>query len=156
MRLGDLALGILVLICGAALFHAGAQFSPIPGQVYGAQTLPRLIGMMAMVVGLALIVTGWARRDTEGLLRLSDWARDPRAWARLLAAGALIVGYILLSGTLGFVLTAFLMLLALLLLSGTRPMTAVIVAIGAVIVVQYSFGSLMRVPLPRGDLLPWP
>lgn len=153
MKLGDTSLGILVLIGGLALFWAALGFSPIPGQVYGAQTMPKAVGVLAIGVGLALILNG---RAAGMAVTIADWARDPGAWGRLLAAIALIVAYILLAGRLGFALTAFALLIALMLLTGTRLLTAVIVAIGTVIVVQYSFGQLLRVPLPRGDLLALP
>lgn len=153
MRLGDSALGLLVLLGGAALFWAGLGFSPIPGQEYGAQTMPKTIGLLAMVVGVVLMVTGRG----QPALTLADWSRDPMAWARLAAAILLILFYVLFAGKLGFLIAGFLLLLAMMLLTGTRPLVAVIVAICAVIVVQYSFGQLLRVPLPRGEFLalPW-
>lgn len=153
MRLGDSALGLLVLLGGAALFWAGLGFSPIPGQEYGAQTMPKTIGLLAMVVGVVLMVTGRG----QPALTLADWSRDPMAWARLAAAILLILFYVLFAGKLGFLIAGFLLLLAMMLLTGTRPLVAVVVAICAVIVVQYSFGQLLRVPLPRGEFLalPW-
>lgn len=153
MRLGDSALGLLVLLGGAALFWAGLGFSPIPGQEYGAQTMPKTIGLLAMVVGVVLMVTGRG----QPALTLADWSRDPMAWARLAAAILLILFYVMFAGKLGFLIAGFLLLLAMMLLTGTRPLVAVIVAICAVIVVQYSFGQLLRVPLPRGEFLalPW-
>lgn len=153
MRFGDRALGALVLLCGALLFWAALGFSPIPGQEYGAQTMPKAIALSAMVLGTAMVFSGGG----QPWLQVAEWARDPKSWARLIAGILLIAAYVLLSGRLGFAVTGFLLLVALMLLTGTRPLTAVLVAIGTVIVVQYSFGQLLRVPLPRGDLinLPW-
>ncbi|AUH32978.1 tripartite tricarboxylate transporter TctB family protein [Paracoccus tegillarcae] len=152
MRLGDSALGMLVLLGGAALFWAALGFSPIPGQEYGAQTMPKTIAVLAMAVGAVMMVSG---RGQPALV-LDGWTRDPMAWARLAASILLILGYVLFASKLGFALTAFLLLVAMMLLTGTHPLTALLVAVGAVVIVQYSFGQLLRVPLPRGDLLALP
>ena len=45
-----------------------------------------------------------------------------------------------------------LLLLALFIAYGVRPMTAIIVAIGVTFVIHYAFYKLLRVPLPWGVL----
>lgn len=73
-----------------------------------------------------------------------------------LASFALMLGamvfYLIASEPLGFIPTAFLIQLVLFLWFGVRPVMALIVAAAITIAVQYFFGSLMRVPLPRGIL----
>ncbi|MDS9466727.1 tripartite tricarboxylate transporter TctB family protein [Paracoccus sp. MBLB3053] len=157
MRLGDRALGVLTLLAGGALFIASLQFSPIPGQKYGAETLPRVVSFLAAGIGLSMLIKGMASEKGQRLVVVSDWARSPAAWARLIGAIALILGYIWFSDLLGFPIAGFALVFALLLLAGTRPLLALPLALATVIILQLSFGKLLLVPLPRGEFLnlPW-
>jgi putative tricarboxylic transport membrane protein len=67
---------------------------------------------------------------------------------------ALLFLYIFVSETVGFIPIALLFLLALFLWLNVRPLTAVITAVVATIVIHEFFSSLLRVPLPRGWLDP--
>jgi putative tricarboxylic transport membrane protein len=83
---------------------------------------------------------------------LEGWVRRPQRLASFALMLAAMVFYLLASEPLGFMPTAFLIQLGLFLWFGVRPVMAVVVAIVMTIAVQYFFGSLMRVPLPRGIL----
>ena len=63
-----------------------------------------------------------------------------------------ILFYILASDALGFLPTAAIILLALLLVLRVRPPTAVAVAVIATVLVHFAFYKLLRVPLPWGVL----
>lgn len=157
MRLGDRALGVLTLLAGMALFIASRQFSPIPGQKYGAETLPAVIAGLAMLVGIWLIVQGLVTERGAPLAVALDWAGEPRTWGKLLATALLIVAYILVVDRLGFALSSVILVAAMMLLTGARPLTGLLISVIAVIVVQLAFGKMLLVPLPRGDFisLPW-
>ncbi|MFG6079760.1 tripartite tricarboxylate transporter TctB family protein [Paracoccus litorisediminis] len=157
MRLGDRALGALTLLGAIGLFFASRQFSPIPGQKYGAETLPLVISILAGAVGIWLLVQGLATERGAALTTTPDWAREPAAWAKIMAAIIVIAGYILVSDWLGFTISSLILVAALMLLTGTRLLTALPVALATVIVVQFAFGKLLLVPLPRGEFLslPW-
>jgi hypothetical protein len=60
--------------------------------------------------------------------------------------------YLALAETLGFIVTAALLLLAYLVRLGTRPAVAVPVTLVLVPVVYQIFAVTLRVPLPRGVL----
>jgi putative tricarboxylic transport membrane protein len=64
----------------------------------------------------------------------------------------MILLYILVSETVGFILISLLFLGSMFLWLGVRPIPAVLTAIIATISIQYFFGTLLRVPLPRGWL----
>ena len=85
MKLDDLSLGALVLIGGALVLISSFQFSAIPGQAYGADTMPRAIGIAGIALR-SLPERGRARRrgahalgDAVGLVALAD-ARS-RCWS---------------------------------------------------------------------------
>jgi putative tricarboxylic transport membrane protein len=65
-----------------------------------------------------------------------------------------IVLYVALAETLGFIVTAGVLLLVYLIRLGTRPVIAAPLALLLIPTVYYVFAVLLRVPLPRG-LLGW-
>ena len=155
MKLDDLALGLLVLACGVAIHVSALGFEPIPGQTYGAGTMPRAIALLAMGLGLFLVGRSVAAGARRPGLALADWAASPASVAGLALALALVVLYVLLAGTTGFVPIAVAIMAALMLALGVRAPIAVAVSIAAALVIQQAFGRLLLVPLPRSPLLPF-
>jgi len=153
MKLHDLALGVLVLIGGVAIYISALQFSPIPGQDYGAETMPKAIAFLAIALGLFLVAKGLATMRTEPVLVVPAWAHSPVSLARLALTTVLVVAYIVLSRPIGFVISAFALMAILMLGLRTRIVLAIPVAILATIVIQQAFGRLLLVPLPRSALL---
>jgi len=157
MKLDDLSLGALVLIGGVAVLISSFQFSAIPGQDYGADTMPRAIGAAGIALGLFLTagaVAGGARMPSA---ERSAWSLSGRALALLVLTLALIVGYIALSDHLGFIPVAVAILLVMMLALGVRPVVALAIAIAGAVAIQFAFGRLLLVPLPRNPFfdLPW-
>jgi putative tricarboxylic transport membrane protein len=66
-----------------------------------------------------------------------------------------VVFYILAANQLGFLPTAFLMLVALFKALQVKWSRALLVAVIATLVVHFAFYKLLRVPLPWGILTPW-
>ncbi len=151
MRVSDLTLGILTLLGGIAIFWSAINFQAIPGQAYGAGTMPRAVGSVTVLVGLFMIVQAVLSGDHRIGLQLADWTRDRAALGRGAVVLLLILGYILVSPVLGFVPTAFIVMFAAMLTLGTRVHIAMIVSVLATIVIQQSFGKLLLVPLPRSE-----
>ena len=152
MKLNDLSLGILVLLSGVGIYLSALQFSPIPGQAYGAETMPTTIALVAIGLGVFMIGKAVVVRNAAPVLALADWTRSPMALVGLSVAIGLVVFYILFSQAIGFVPTAFLVIVTLMLTLRTRPVTAILVSLLATIVIQQAFGRLLLVPLPRSAL----
>jgi putative tricarboxylic transport membrane protein len=153
MRFGDLVLGLLVLAGGVALFVTSFGFPPMPGQPYGAETMPRVLGMGTIALGLVLAGRGVLRRTAEPAVALAPWTRRPAALGRLALAAGLVAFYVAFAGTLGFAPTAFVVMLGLMLAMGARPLVAVAAAAAATVVIGQAFGHLLMVPLPRTPAL---
>ena len=153
MKIDDLGLGLLVLLASVAVLVSSLQFSPIPGQAYGADTMPRAIGLVGLALALTLIVRALRAGARVPRIARTDWARSPRALAGLALTVALVVGYVLLADRVGFIPVAFAVLLVLMLALGVRPVTALVVAIVAAFVIQAAFGRLLLVPLPRSTFI---
>ena len=155
MKLDDLALGLLAILAGAAIHVSALGFEPIPGQTYGAGTMPRAIALLCVGLGAFLAgraVLAGARRPG---VALAGWAREPAALRGLLLALGLVAAYVLLAGRTGFVPIAVALMAALMLALRVRPLTAIAVSVLAAVAIQQAFGRLLLVPLPRSPLLPF-
>lgn len=170
----DIGLGAVSILIGAALLVGSRGLGAIPGQNYGADTLPQLIAALAIATGIAMLVQAFRRGRGAGPGTLPDsapdtapdmapesppapendsgWIRDPRAWARLAGAFALVLAYALFSPLTGFLIGGFVVVAGFALLTGVRPLHAVILGIVAAVVLRYVFADILLVPLPRMDL----
>ncbi len=154
MRVTDLTLGCLVILAGIAIFISAIDFTVIPGQSYGAGTMPRAIAFATVGTGIFLTVKALLAKGRFGL-ELEEWVFNRGSLLRIGMILALIVFYIAGAPILGFAPTAFLILIVAMLVLGTRPLIAVPVSLVATVAIQQSFGKLLLVPLPRSDFLPF-
>ena len=153
IKLSELHLGILAALGGIILLFSSAHFAPLPGQAYGAGTMPRLIGWCAILLGCFMVATSLKHLREMAKPHLADWVRTPRLALAALATLAVIVFYILFSEVLGFIPTSFVSLLGLMLVLRTRWLTAVLASAAATLVVYYGFSRMLMVPLPRTEFL---
>lgn len=125
-----------------------AAFQAVVSQKYGPMLFPYLI---LGGIGLILIILGsWGELrlvETAGAIMKEGYAS--MAWM----AGA-VIAYLLLAELLGFIITAGLILLLLLLVNGTRWSTALLIVFILVPLCYQIFAVYLRVPLPWG-LLGW-
>ena len=153
MRLNDALLGALLLGLAGWVWWLTTFFPAFPGQAYGPNLFPRLLAVGIALCAVLLVLRGL--RAGGGLVTFDSWLRYPVRLVSFLAIPGAAVFYILVSDPLGFIPTAFLMLLALFLWFGARLLVALPVAAGMTLLVHWFFAGLMRVPLPRGVLDPW-
>jgi putative tricarboxylic transport membrane protein len=85
-------------------------------------------------------------------VEVAPWVHDPWRLTSFVLTLAMILLYILASETVGFMLSALVFLGALFVWLGVRPLTALVVTVATTLAIQYFFGTLLRVPLPRGWL----
>lgn len=153
MRTNDAVSGAILIALATFMIYLTLSFPPFPGQKYGPSLFPRLMGIGLILCGLLLIVRGLkAQTPHAPLVSISPWMREGRSVASFLLMILAMVAYIFLSESLGFILTSSGILLALFLWFRVNPLVAVPLAIGATFTINWFFGSLMRVPLPRGLL----
>lgn len=153
MRFNDAVVGAAFLLIALAMIAMTFSFPAFPGQQYGPNLFPRIIGAGIIGCSALLIVRGFRERAAGGRwLALDGWTGEPRR----IASFALMLGamafYVFASEPLGFIPCAFLIQLVLFLWFGVRPLTAIVVAVVMTLLVHWFFASLMRVPLPRGIL----
>ena len=103
-------------------------------------------------LGLLLVVRGL--RAGGPWAASFDWMASPRHIGNFAIVIAVLVAYILFSGTIGFPLAGFAGLLVLILwLRGPAHwLQAIVVSAVCVAGMMYFFGEVLRVPLPWGLL----
>jgi tripartite-type tricarboxylate transporter receptor subunit TctC len=119
---------------------------------FGPMFFPAVLAVALGLVAFGLIV---AARKPASVPAAEAASTPPAGAARRFTEVLVGIGlYIALAETLGFVVTAAVLLLAHLLSLRTRPAVAVPVAILLVPAAYHVFAVILRVPLPRG-LLGW-
>ncbi|MGP1678414.1 MAG: tripartite tricarboxylate transporter TctB family protein [Burkholderiales bacterium] len=150
MKFSDAVMGGLLLVLAAAIGIYVSGFPGMSGQRYGAALFPGLIAAGLAVCGVLLVARGMRKKAPA--FEFAPWTRVPALAANFaLVCGALLF-YIFAVETLGFMLTGALLLLALFLKLGVRPVLAIPVAAVAVLGFHLLFYKLLRVPLPWGIL----
>ncbi len=152
MRANDAVSGVLIIIVAAAMMLYTRTFPSMPGQNYGPDLFPLLIGTGMCGCGLVLVVRGM--RSGQALFELGPWAQDRNRVINLVLVPAALVFYVLASDALGFVIVSLIIMSVLLLRFGTSWALTAVVAPVATLVIHTLFAKILLVPLPWGILLP--
>jgi putative tricarboxylic transport membrane protein len=150
LKINDAVMGALLLVLAAAIGIYVSSFPGMSGQRYGAALFPGMIAAGLAACGVLLLARGV--REKAPAVEFAPWTREPALAANFaLICGALLF-YVYASEPLGFMPTGTLLLLALFLKLGVRPLRAAVVAPVAVLVIHLLFYKLLKVPLPWGVL----
>jgi len=152
MKLNDAIFGALLLALGLAVLAIVQGYPKIPGQQVGPALFPGLIACGLCIGGAVLLWRGWRERALGPWLALGPWARSGRHVLSLAVVIGGIVFYMLAADKLGFLVTAALVLVALMWALGVKPGRAVLIAVVSTLLIHYAFYKLLRVPLPWGVL----
>lgn len=150
MRVNDALIGAVLLALSLAVLWHVRTFPPVPGQPYGSALFPTLAAAGLGVTAVMLIVHGLRSRTP---LRQASAAEGAGRVAAAVTIAALVF-YLLVSEWLGFVISAVLMLVAMLWAYGVRRKLILPLALVATLVIHTLFFKLLKVPLPWGLLAP--
>jgi putative tricarboxylic transport membrane protein len=148
MRAHESLLGLVLVVLAAAFVGYTVTFPDLPGQRFGPSLFPRLIGTGLAVAGFILIVRGW--RSGVPWVARDAGLRDRSKVLVLLSIPASVLIYIAAAPRLGFLPVAAGLVAVLGWWFGARAWVAATAGVATALVVQWFFGSIMRVPLPRG------
>lgn len=156
MRFSDATLGAMFLLAGISLAWYSYGLPSIPGHNYGAATFPLMIALGMIGCSAKLLYTA-IRQGREPLIYFSDEVRSPWALAAVLATVLLVIFYIYVARSLGFIPTAFIVTFAMFLILRVHPVKAAILALVAAFACDVIFRTMLLVPLPFGIVprLPW-
>jgi hypothetical protein len=142
-----LALGVISLI--ATFDIPSARFG---WSISGPRFAP-LVASIALIVLALLFLLRTVWRPDVALLEHAQTEMADTHWQTPGLLLALLVGYVLLLGALGYALaTTVFVWLAAWLLGSDKPVRDVIVGLGLGVVAGYAFGEWLNVQLPTG---PW-
>jgi len=148
MQLDDRLIGVLAVIGGIAVITGTFDLRDVPGQQFGSAFFPRIVGSALMITGAVLF---WSAKGGGPWIALPDGMRGRSAYSGIavLSAG---VFWLLAAPHLGFMVTTFWTMAALMLLAGGRLLTSLVISAGMTILLHLIFATLLRVPLPFGFL----
>ena len=153
MRANDVISGLVLILVALAMIAMTANFPAFPGQKYGPSLFPRILGVGVIICGALIVMNGLrARRAGAPWVEIAPWVYQPWRVGSFLLTLAWLLVYILVSETVGFIPVALLFLGSMFLWLGVRPIPALVIAVVGTLSIQYFFGTLLRVPLPRGWL----
>jgi putative tricarboxylic transport membrane protein len=148
MRLHPALLGLALIGLAAAFFGYTFTFPALPGQKYGPALFPRVIAIGIALCGVVIALRGW--RSGAPWLALDPALRSSRGLVSFLATLGAVVFYLLAAPWLGFLPVAAIIVGALAWWFGASGRAALLTGVIAAVGVNWFFGSVMRVPLPRG------
>jgi hypothetical protein len=154
----DIIIGLILTVLGVAVILHAQSFPDIPGQEYGAAVFPVIAASALAACGLLLAFKALRRRATvpEGVDVAHSMAGiTPAGWLKGLATIALALFYCLFSDQLGYIIAMGLVLVGGMMLLGVRWWVAILISAIAIFVIHELFVVLMRVPLPRGTIIPF-
>lgn len=148
MKFSDTVWGALLLALALAVLWNVQGFPRIPGQNIGPAAFPGLLAILLAVCALALIWRGLRERASR--VAFGEWLRSPHHVGNFVLTLVALLFYIFAATTLGFLVCAALILLALFLKLQVRPVPAVVIAVVMAFVIHLIFYKLLRVALPWG------
>ena len=154
MRLNDAVFGVLLIVFAIAEIAHTRTFPSLHGQAYGPDLFPIMIGVGFLITGAILTWQGLAQRAGQPLLEVGPWAEDRRNVVSFALVLLALLFYIVASDWLGFIPTAFIIMLVLLKSFGSGLVTAVVIAALTTLGIQALFARVLLVPLPWGLLQP--
>jgi putative tricarboxylic transport membrane protein len=154
MRLNDAVFGVLLIVFAIAEIAYTRTFPSLHGQAYGPDLFPILIGVGFLITGAVLTLRGLAQRAGHTLLEVGAWAADRRNVVNFALVLLALLFYIAASDWLGFILTAFIIMLVLLKSFGSGWVAAVVIATLTTLCIHTLFARVLLVPLPWGLLQP--
>lgn len=154
MRLNDAVFGVLLIVFASAEIAYTRTFPSLHGQAYGPDLFPILIGVGFLITGAILTVQGVAQRAVQPLVEIGAWAADRRNVVNFALVLLALLFYIAASDWLGFILTAFVIMLVLLKGFGSGMVTALVIAALTTLGIHTLFARVLLVPLPWGVLQP--
>jgi putative tricarboxylic transport membrane protein len=154
MRLNDAVFGVLLIVFAVAEIAYTRTFPSLHGQAYGPDLFPILIGVGFLITGAILTIQGVAQRAGQPLVEIGAWAADRRNVVNFALVLLALLFYIAASDWLGFILTAFIIMLVLLKSFGSGVVTALVLAALTTLGIHTLFARVLLVPLPWGVLQP--
>lgn len=154
MKFNDLFAGLVFLALSALVASASWNLPNPSEQPLGPSAFPLILSGLLALCATILAVNGARATERGPLFARTEWARSTGAVLRLLLVPAAVIFYIVAAEPLGFLLAAALILVALFLAGGVKPLHALALSLAAALVIHSIFYLGLGVQLPWGPLEP--
>lgn len=153
-KLSELLAGLVVTALGIYVLVEAQGFPTLPGNDYGADLFPKIIGLVLTLGGAWVFIKAVHPFLLARLQRPATPLSHTLLFLfRLILPLLLIIAYLLLADTLGAILTLTLLVIILMLCNGVRWPLAIVLAAATSAVIWFAFVYMLKVPLPLGVLL---
>lgn len=152
MKINDVVSGALAGVISLSVFVHARSFPPMPGQNIGPGLFPQLIAAGMMMCALLLVWRGLRPPGRAAWITLPPWIGNRRTTLRFLLIPVGLAFYVAVAERLGFVPTAFILLITLFLAFAVRLRQALLMAAVGALGIHFLFYKLLKVPLPWGVL----
>jgi putative tricarboxylic transport membrane protein len=154
MKINDAISGGLALALALFVYLEAGTFRTMPGVPYGPGLFPKVIAVVTGLAGTILIAGSLLGETAQVSAAHPGWARTPRSYLLFGTSVGGTVAFALLAGPLGFMVAAFLLLAALLLVTRGPRMAGSSLVVAAIVVAttHLLFSEILLVPLPFGFL----
>ena len=151
MRMNDAIIGVIAILVGIGVL---VHVQTFPGQENGQPgpaLFPSALAGLFIISGIVLIFQESRKKEHSPLFeRLPEL--NARGISNILVTLAGIAIYILISETVGFLLTSFGIMVSLMLMLKAKIRHAIPVAAFTTVMIYIIFNKGLMVPLPRGYL----
>jgi len=161
MHLSDRVTGLFLVLLGALAFWGGSRLPAVPGQDIGPASFPMMIGaglvLCGGLIGLGIGSSFEVEDPPEATAVPGLAGRLGRmGWLAAFLPPALLIFYVVAAESLGFLLTAAVVLLVCARALGASWRLTIALTLIGPFGVHLAFSELLRVPLPDGLLAaPW-
>lgn len=157
MKFSDITLGVLFTLLGLGVLLHGQQMKTSPFFQYGAGFFPSIIGSLLAVCGVILLIKGvrLARSQDGGgfwLAQAGPWLRDRERLINILLVPLLVVAFIAVIESVGFLICGVVLIGVLCQRFSGRPLLSWGTAVMVTLFLYLFFQQVMSVQLPMGFL----
>jgi putative tricarboxylic transport membrane protein len=148
MRFNDGLIGIVLILCGAAVLLYTRGFPTLEEGYPGPALFPNVLAVLFLIAGLVLLIQG--ARSKAALIKIDRKALGGRALLNILSVLAAVVVYIFLSEPLGFLILSFGLLFLLMTWFRASALWSMVMACSVTLGIYLLFSKFLLVPLPWG------
>jgi putative tricarboxylic transport membrane protein len=148
MRFNDGAIGIVLILFGAAVLFYTQGFPNLEEGYPGPALFPGVLAVLFLIAGLVLLIQGF--RSKAALIKIDREALGGRALLNILSVHGAVVVYIFLSEPLGFLILSFGLLFLLMTWFRASALWSMVMACSVTLGIYLLFAKFLLVPLPWG------
>lgn len=145
---------IMVLFGTILLYLIPGQVAEIPGQLVGPRFFPIMLGILIIALSILSILSNLMKKKVEAspVINQATQAKG-RGLTQVILSFGLLILWTILNSMLGFVVTTFLLTIALMYIIGNRSIVKmVIVSIVFTVLLYLAANYLLQLTVPTGIL----